>query len=272
MADTINITQRELYIRSVLSVICRNWTENDIQKSHHNVIYRSSDVFVCVLEGKAIYEIDGQQFPLCAGDVFFLPNGCSYKRYIQSQQYKNIYIDFLFDTPAGGKLSYKFFPSIEGIDLSFIKMYKKWIFRNSSYRCECMSVLYSIYARLIDSELLSYMPKAKKELFEAAIRTVSESYAAEELSVAMLAEQAQMSEVHFRKCFRKIYNVSPQQYIIDLRIAHAKELLQYHSDSVHDIAQSVGFSDACYFSRIFKQKTGYSPLEYRKAYANTVSV
>jgi len=268
MLYNTDIIKQELYIKSLFSVIRRNWTEADIQKSPHKIIHRKTDILIYILEGTVVYEIEQTKFQCSAGDVIFLPNQCNYKRYIQSEHYKNIYIDFLFDIPDACTLSCRYFPAVEGIDLQFLKLLKKWTFRNASFKSECMSILYKIYARLIDSEFLSYMPNNKKELFEAAIRTISESYATEELSVTALAAQAQMSEVHFRKCFRQIYNVSPQQYIIDLRITHAKELLQYHVDSIHEVAHAVGFSDSCYFSRIFKQKSGYSPFEYRKAFGD----
>ena len=117
--------------------------------------------------------------------------------------------------------------------------------------------------RLLQSGSSVYLPSRKQELFEAAVQKLTEQYTCEDFSVTALAEQAEMSEVHFRRCFKQIYHVSPQQYLIELRLTKARELLQYDTTPIAEVAMISGFSDACYFSRLFKKKTGYSPFEYR---------
>lgn len=266
MNDCLNITQTELYLKSILSATYRNWTEHDIKRRPDHIIKRNADVFVCVIDGESIYEVDNKPYHLSAGDVIYLSNGCSYRHLILSEQYKNIYIDFLFDVHSDTPLPCVAVKGIDGITQSFIKLHRKWTFRSPSYQSDCMSILYAIYSRIIHAETFSYIPNAKRELFTSAVRTIADNYANEELSVSLLASQAGISEVHFRRYFRKIYHVSPQQYIMELRITNAKERLQYHSMPINEIAQVSGFSDPCYFSRIFKQKTGYTPSEYRKVF------
>ena len=117
--------------------------------------------------------------------------------------------------------------------------------------------------RLIRSKTSAYLPGTKRELFESAVQKITDRYADEEFSVTALATQAEMSEVHFRRCFKQIYHVSPQQYLTELRLARAKELLKYDTTPIAEIAQESGFADPCYFSRLFKRKTGYAPSEYR---------
>ena len=57
--------------------------------------------------------------------------------------------------------------------------------------------------------------------------------------------------------------LSPKQYLLNLRIEHAKAFLEGTIQTCEDIAYASGFADACYFSRIFKEKVNCSPLEYR---------
>ena len=53
------------------------------------------------------------------------------------------------------------------------------------------------------------------------------------------------------------------QYILNLRIAKAKELLQNKGIKIQSVAQAVGYDDPAYFVRKFKQATGVTPTEYQ---------
>ena len=88
----------------------------------------------------------------------------------------------------------------------------------------------------------------------------------EEISVKTLAENEHISESRFRELFKKAFGTSPGDYIINLRIERAGELLITTDSSVSYISSVCGYSDEFYFSRIFKKKTGFSPLMYRREY------
>ena len=66
------------------------------------------------------------------------------------------------------------------------------------------------------------------------------------------------------KAFKQRFGKAPYEYQIDRKIIAAKRLLQYTGLSVSDISQRLGYSDQHYFSNLFKQKCGMSPLNYRK--------
>ena len=58
--------------------------------------------------------------------------------------------------------------------------------------------------------------------------------------------------------------VSPFQYLINIRIAHAKHLLSTSDMPIAQIATECGYDDPVYFSQVFKRITEFSPKEYRK--------
>jgi len=80
-----------------------------------------------------------------------------------------------------------------------------------------------------------------------------------------LSSSACLSKFHFLRLFRQAYGQSPYQYIQGLRMDKAKNLLKDPSLQVQDIALSLGFENSNSFSRLFRQRTGIYPSEYRLA-------
>ena len=63
----------------------------------------------------------------------------------------------------------------------------------------------------------------------------------------------------------EIMGVSPQQYLIDLRLRNARDLLISTDLSISEVARSVGYDDPLYFSRLYRKHYGLSPRESRHA-------
>ena len=80
-----------------------------------------------------------------------------------------------------------------------------------------------------------------------------------------LAKKLHYTRNHLYKLFKKEYGVSPSEYMMALRIEKAKMLFhdQTKTLSVSNVAYAVGFADPLYFSRIFRQRTGASPTEFK---------
>lgn len=84
------------------------------------------------------------------------------------------------------------------------------------------------------------------------------------LTLGALAEQAQLSEFHFARMFRQHFNKTPHQYVLEMRIRKAKELLAFSSAGLADIALQSGFSSQQHFSNQFKKHCLITPAKYRK--------
>ena len=82
-------------------------------------------------------------------------------------------------------------------------------------------------------------------------------------SLEELSEACHLSPSHFCRLFRQITGCSPLQFDTDLRIREAAALLRQTDMSVSQIALSVGFDDAGYFSRCFKRRLGTTPTRAR---------
>ena len=80
------------------------------------------------------------------------------------------------------------------------------------------------------------------------------------------AARLHITQVHFRRLFKHLHGMPPQQFLIQQRLKLACELLIHSSASVAGIAEKVGIKNTFYFSRIFKKKYSISPLGYRKEF------
>lgn len=96
---------------------------------------------------------------------------------------------------------------------------------------------------------------------------VAERYA-EELKACDLADFLYCSVPQVYRYTKKYYNLSPANYINEIRLQKAERLLLTTKKTVTEIALSVGFSDTSYFTKLFKKHYSQSPLLYRK---NTLS-
>lgn len=85
------------------------------------------------------------------------------------------------------------------------------------------------------------------------------------LTLEELAGIAAMNHQHFLRLFNKVFHKTPHQYIIERRIAEARQLLLDPGMTVTDVCIAIGWDSLSTFTQLFKQRTGQTPGEYRKA-------
>jgi len=85
-----------------------------------------------------------------------------------------------------------------------------------------------------------------------------------ECSPATLAEQSQLSPPQFAKLTRRVFGLTPSQFIVKTRITAGSRWLRDSDQSVAEIAQRCGYHDQSAFTRAFRATTSLTPLEYRR--------
>lgn len=102
----------------------------------------------------------------------------------------------------------------------------------------------------------------RNSLIEQAMTLIHRSYA-EDIKLQGIADELSIHPVWLSQLFKKETGINFLDYVTDLRIRKAKELLRGSSMKVYEIAESVGYSDIHYFGKLFKKKTGLTPKEFR---------
>lgn len=130
------------------------------------------------------------------------------------------------------------------------------LWQNPYSRAKAMSIFYDILDRL------SHEASGSNPLLSPVLKYISEHFSDPSLSNAELAASANISEVYLRRIFSKELGITPKQYILDLRLRYAKQLLAENAFTVTGIAEKCGFSSVYHFCRAFKSLTGQTPTEY----------
>lgn len=126
------------------------------------------------------------------------------------------------------------------------------------------SILYEylfLLARRFPGKTAAF-PEKKNSYMEEALRFIESSYC-DPITVQNIADHLMLNRSCLHRIFKSVTGMSLQDYLTDYRIRQACILLQTTDLSVRVIAHSVSFSDPLYFSRLFRQKKGISPREYR---------
>lgn len=95
------------------------------------------------------------------------------------------------------------------------------------------------------------------------IKEYIEQYADQKINIGQLASFSGYSSDYFRHIFRQKFGLSPQEYMINVRLENAKRLLKTSKLSCTEIAYICGFSNSAQMTSMFKKKYGKTPKTFR---------
>jgi AraC family transcriptional regulator len=99
-----------------------------------------------------------------------------------------------------------------------------------------------------------------------AVTGYIEEHLAKQISLSKLAKLVRLSQHHFCRAFKQSFGIPPHQYQVLRRMEVAKALLANRTNSVTDIALSLGYAQPSSFSSSFRKTTGWTPTVYRREF------
>ncbi len=230
-----------------------SYTPNVMQKSI--ILF---DEITILFKGTLTYYVNGNKVHLEEGDIIFVKNQSLRER--EKATCPCEYVSFNY-TP---KKEYSFPTLIKGgVDNEI----KKLISLFDEYGQAEGEVVEKKKLAFLDLLLLTISEKLSKKVTDPTADVII-SYLKNNLysnvSLEDVSEITFYSPVYCSTVFKKQTGKSIIDYFLDLKVNEAKKLLIEGETSLKDVADKLAFSDYNYFSRTFKKRTGYTPLEYRK--------
>lgn len=133
-----------------------------------------------------------------------------------------------------------------------------------SFTHKQMSAYIDILKICIKNVLTEKMLKPNSAFFSNKILIYIQENYTERISVKELCRKFGITEKTLYQIIKKLTDKTVNNFITDLRINRAISLLQNGNLSISEIADKTGFDDYNYFIRLFKKRTGFTPLNYRK--------
>ena len=231
---------------------------------------------IYIVEGEGIFESSHcAATPIRAGMMLFVfPN--EWHRYSPNHEtgWKGYWVGFkgsdIDERVAKGFFS-KEDPIINiGTDEGVTSCYSEILHHARYERTGFQVMISSILMHLLGSVVFSRMNR----IFEnssavekiAQARAIMKERLGSSISAQEIAEELGVSYTWLRHTFRDYVGIAPVQYILNLKLVRAKELLSNTRDSVSEIACALGFEYCSQFSAFFKSREQISPREYRDRY------
>ena len=253
----------------IISVVKQYWDDVSEWTEFMQTPRYSSALFTVITDITVRYtDKSGDTFTAKNGDIVYCPLGGEYKFEVippVNSDYlgkvKTLCVNFNMIRPDKKIITLSRKP-IKVVDFKNAQLEKDF-FNISEFALKPMMRKYKLYKIMKTVADIYSNDSENVLLLKDAVRYIEEHYA-ENFKMSFLAEKFNLSQSHFRKLFKGFTGLSPVEYRNGLRIEHAKELLSRNTVSVSEVALAVGIEDQFYFSRIFKESEGVSPLRYKK--------
>lgn len=228
-----------------------------------------------LLEGQCRYFIENRIFDVAEGDLVLIP-----KRFIHKTLYDDIateryvinfskqYIPQSLSMPVHELFKHNIYrPSAENrrlITEIFSKIESEYKRADEYSRLAIFGCLTELFTLILRNPAESISDASKKGNIpiENVTQYITQHYQ-EPLTLEQMAGMALLSTSYFSRLFKNITGFGFKEYLTIIRIKEAQRLLTHTDISICQIAYDCGFNDSNYFSSVFKQENGMSPLRYR---------
>ncbi|MBQ9263167.1 MAG: helix-turn-helix domain-containing protein [Clostridia bacterium] len=236
---------------------------------------------IAVLGGSAECQTEEKEYPLRKGDFLFIPPELR-SAWLQGRNARLCTLRFRLDALIGPKADIRqcagfsalFSPAgpalvhaagTEGAEIEYLLSKALQEAPSDAPGAQsCLNALMvCLLVALVRLRQRSTADRPDADPLSPALSYMEEHFT-EEITLPQLAALSDTSPRHFDRLFRAAYQVTPKQYIAQLRIARACAMLAHTNRPITEIAFDCGYADSNYFSRVFRKIRGISPQQYRQ--------
>ena len=212
------------------------------------------------LTGTIRYMVNGEILVLGPGDALFLSNSPPY--YVDplsTEAGSYIMVNFHACLPDTVPQALALYGQPQLTDL-FTQLYQSWSVQTPANQYRCMALVYALLALFADGGKRGTTVSSSLSRIEPALEYLEVHMFDPGLKISRLHTLCGVSDTYFRRSFISRFGVSPKKYVINRRLTQAKAIID-HGDfsTIGEVAALVGFDDALYFSKAFKERYGCPP-------------
>ena len=219
--------------------------------------------FLLITRGNCVYRWQDEELTLSPGSIIYLPKGSVHTVTAPERSLEFYRISFVINEKSTGEeIVFSHTPMLVAHNAP-----KRIFDVCEELRVSTLGHYTGFYTMALLCEFIDYSAKVVDQGQLSGIDAVEDylrTHYTEEMRISAVAERFFMSEAYLYRLFKQKHGCSPIEYKNALRIKKAKSLLSDPYCTIGEIADILGFENACYFTRIFKRYTGASPTEYRK--------
>lgn len=234
----------------------------------------SSYLFFIVLNGSGNLEYEGKIYPLQKGDCVFIDCRRQYSHHSSEDLWHLKWAHFYGPNMSGIYEKYVerggrpvFHPAALSVfenvleDLFEIASSSTYI-RDMKIFEKLTNLLTLLMEESWHPEKASGSATIRRSL--QSVKDYIDQHYAEKISLDALADIFFINKFYLTRIFREQFGITINNYLLQVRITHAKRMLRFSDMTIEKISHECGMNDANYFTRIFKKIEGVTPGEYRK--------
>ena len=281
--NSVNLMKNTDFPYLVLDVVNRNsFPRNPVFQVMH---WHEDFQFIYVITGKIDFLTLNKQIEISAGQGIFINKNivhqvrqfenCHYKSFV----FPDYFLKFYFGSPAGifvdsisenDSLEFYHFTSQYNWEDTILNLLQNLTEmeenKTSFYPYEVLVTLSTLWLTMRKNILLP--PHIQENILNIRMQKflnyIANHYS-EDISLELLAKSANVGKSECLRCFKNSLQTTPYRYLMEFRLSKATELLKTTDLPIGVVSENVGFNQVSHFGKCFKEKTGYSPKDYRKS-------
>ncbi len=207
------------------------------------------------ISGNAAFRCGEKEYTVHANEVLYLPQKMGY-----TAQYTDTEMIVVHFITAQDDSEIEIYPFEDGEQIykMFLRLRALWKHKEPGYAVYSMAQLYTVLGTIFEKETKANLPAH----FLKAVSFINSHYRDSAISVNTVCAEAGIGATVFRQLFKKHYRKTPIEYITELRLEYARNLIS-GGTSIENAAFESGFNDSKYFARIVKKYFGCTPRELK---------
>lgn len=214
-------------------------------------------------DSKSEFHVGTMKIPADTDSIAFVPGGIEYERVTKKEEAIVFHFEMFGNADSGIEV---FRPSnpeeYRGLFSAALEIWEK---KEAGFKYKATAVFYEILAMMqSDGEIKETGALGGGERIALGAKEQMDLHFSDiELCISGIAESLFVSESYLRRVFVRKYGVSPKRYLDDVRISHARSLIDSGIFTQKEIARRCGFADVKYFRTVFRKKMGVTASDYK---------